>query len=92
MKSLNFSKALVGAAALFATMSCSSEDENPNLRLTMEYSAVSTSKGYSEQFVDVEGNTTVSKEEGTLGLEMFQALNLIGDLPSWSLDTYLYRI
>lgn len=41
----------------------------------MEYSAVSTSKGYSEQFVDVEGNTTVSKEEGTLGLEMFQALN-----------------
>ncbi|MBN3582501.1 DUF4856 domain-containing protein [Algoriphagus aestuarii] len=75
MKNLNFSKIILGTAALFATVACNSDEENPNLRLKMEYSAVSTSKGYSEQFVDVDGNTTVHKEEGTLGLEMFKALN-----------------
>lgn len=75
MKSLNFSKILVGAVLLGTAFSCTSEEEKPTLRMQMEYNSVSTSKGYTEQFVNIEGNTTVNTDAGTRGLEMFQALN-----------------
>jgi hypothetical protein len=60
--------------AAFGLFSCT-EDEEPNLRSSIDYSLITPATPYSQLFVDANGNTTVNLSEGNNRLRMFQALN-----------------
>src|SRR5690349_5153981 len=51
------------------------DNERPNLRPKIEYSALTPETPYSSLFVDKNGTTTVDLTEGNQRHKMFQALN-----------------
>jgi hypothetical protein len=61
--------------ALLGLVSCDDDDEKSNLRPSIDYSALSSTTNYSDQFKDESGNTTVDLSEGNTLYKMFQALN-----------------
>lgn len=55
---------------------CNNEDEaTPQLRKTIDYTALSTATSYSSLFVDETGKTTVDLTNGNNRYKMFQAMN-----------------
>jgi hypothetical protein len=60
--------------SVFALSGCD-DDERPNLRAKIEYSALTPETPYSSLFVDKNGATTVDLTEGNQRHKMFQALN-----------------
>ncbi len=66
---------LVIGLALLGTTACIDEPENPNLRAEVAYSSLDANSSYSSQFLDANGTSTVSLEEGNISLTMFQSLN-----------------
>jgi FlaG/FlaF family flagellin (archaellin) len=60
--------------AVFGLFSCD-DDEPHNLRPSIDYLTLKADLSYSEQFVDLNGATTVDLSQGNDGHKMFQALN-----------------
>lgn len=60
--------------AVFGLFSCD-DDEPHNLRPSVDYSTLKADLSYSEQFVDLDGISTVDLTKGNDGHKMFQALN-----------------
>ena len=61
--------------SVFALSGCDDDNERPNLRTKIEYSALTPETPYSSLFVDENGSTTVDLTEGNQRHKMFQALN-----------------
>jgi hypothetical protein len=68
-------KAAFAITMIAGLMSCSDDETKPNLRVKIEYSALTPETPYSQLFVDASGNTTVDLTEGNQRYKMFQALN-----------------
>lgn len=60
--------------AVFGLFSCDDDNEAP-LRSSIDYSVLKADVGYSEQFKDASGTSTVDLSEGNTRYKMFQALN-----------------
>jgi hypothetical protein len=60
--------------AVFGLFSCD-DDNEASLRSSIDYSVLKTDVGYSEQFKDASGTSTVDLSEGNTRYKMFQALN-----------------
>lgn len=60
--------------AVFGLFSCD-DDEQPALRTKVDYSVLKADAGYSGQFLDASGTSTVDLSEGNNRLKMFQSLN-----------------
>lgn len=60
--------------AFFGFLSCD-DDEKPNLRPTIDYTTLSAETPYADQFLDLNGASTVDLSQGNDGHKMFQSLN-----------------
>lgn len=70
-----FLKPSIAALALVTAFSCDDDDKKQSIRARIDYSVLDTKAGYSGQFKNDAGITTVDLTDGNNRYKMFQALN-----------------
>jgi hypothetical protein len=70
-----FLKPSVAAFALLAAFSCDDDESKQSIRASIDYSVLDPKAGYSGQFKNDAGVTTVDLTDGNNRYKMFQALN-----------------